>query len=420
MVSDPNARLRAGLASLAAGLAVPGLLVLVAVKASAADPPPGATQTVYLEYQELGSHIYGWRLNITPQDAPFKQEPDWGGRHICRGTMNSAFRGVEKPGTPPGHSINLPFAWDYTRGRLHLDVNRNGDLTDDTVQSVKPEASDYFYQVFTNLHLTFAGDAQSPRAVDITLYAHKGKTISGGNLTWRSLWQGKAVLQGRECQVGLIEHPNHVGSTTESYLLLRPWEEREKPCDLQDGLLTGFEYGANLFAYGRAYRLTCTYLPGGDAKYKLELIEAQAELGEVALTGKFIQRVVFREHQAKTPYTVLLDRPDPKVRIPVGTYNKYWAALKEKDAEAYCHYADWLNPKPVTITASNVAILQMGGPLTNWVTVQSRGGTLAFDYELRGAGGRYRLAGPADRSKPPQLAIYQNGKPVGAGKLEYG
>lgn len=412
---------RAGLASLAAGLAILGLLVFAGAKAGAAASSTGSNQTVYLEYRELGSRIRGWRLNVTPQAAPFQKEPDWGGRHICRGTINSAFRGVEKPGTPPDHAINLPFAWDYTRGELYLDLNRNGDLTDHPACSTPPGSGDYFYQTFTNIHLAFNGEAQSqPVLVDIALYADKGKSISGGNLTWHTFWQGKVVLQGRECQVGLIEHPNHLGTTEEAWLLLRPWEEREKPFSLEDGRLTGFEYGTNLFAHGQAYRLTCAYLPGDLPKYKLDLSEAQTELGEVELTGKFIQRVVLREHQAKTPYTVVLDRPEPKVRIPVGTYNKHWLALKEKDTEAFCHYADWLNPKPVTITASKLAVLNMGGPLTNWVTVEKRGRTLSCEYQLLGAGGRYRLSGPVDRSKPPQVAIYQKGKPVGSGKFEFG
>ena len=62
----------------------------------------------------------------------------------------------------------------------------------------------------------------------------------------------------------------------------------------------------------------------------------------------------------------------------------------------------------------------MGGPLTNWVTVAAQGRTLTFEYQLQGAGGRYRLAGPVDRSKPPQVAIYQNGKEVGSGNFEFG
>jgi hypothetical protein len=54
------------------------------------------------------------------------------------------------------------------------------------------------------------------------------------------------------------------------------------------------------------------------------------------------------------------------------------------------------------------------------VTVAAQGRTLNFEYQLQGAGGRYRLAGPVDRSKPPQVAINQNGKEVGSGKFEFG
>ncbi len=409
------------LKSLAPSLAILGLLVPIGAEASAADATASASQTVYLEYQELGSRIKGWQLNITPQAESFKKEPDWGGRYVCRGTINSAFRGVQKPGTPPSHAINLPFAWDYTRGQLCLDLKRNGDLTEHPAYSTLPGSGDYFYETFTNIHLAFNGEAPShPVLVDIALYAHKGKAISGGNLAWCSFWQGKAVFQEREYQVGLIEHPNHLGSTAEASFLLRPWSERGKDFSLEDGLFTGFEYCTNLFAYGQSYHLACAYLPGDNPKYKLELTEAQPELGEVALTGKSIQRVVLWEHQAKEPYTVVLDRPQPRVRVPVGTYNRYWVALRERATQAFCDYRDWGRPKPLTITATNPRALPMGGPLTNWVAVQNQGRALIFDYQLQGAGGRYRLAGPVDRSKPPELAIYQKGKPVGSGKFEYG
>lgn len=387
----------------AIGLAILGLFLLVGATAGAGDSLAGAHQTVYLEYQELGSRIKGWQLNITPQTEPFKKEPAWGGRHICRGTINSAFHGVERPGAPPGHAINLPFAWDYTQGKLYLDLNRNGDLAEHPAYSAQPGSGDYFYETFTNIHLAFNGEVPShPVLVDIALYAHKGKAISGGNLVWYSCWQGKAVLQGRECQVGLIEHPNHLGSTAEAFLLLRPWEDREKPFSLEDGLLVGFDYCTNLFAFGQAYRLACAYLPGDAAKYKLELPEAQTELGEVVLTGKSIQRVVLWEHQAKAPYTVVLDRPQPKVRVPVGTYNRYWVALRERSTEAFSDYRDWFRPKPVTINAASPLTLPMGGPLTNWVAVAAQSRNLTFEYQLQGAGGRYRLAGPVDRSKPPR------------------
>jgi hypothetical protein len=398
-----------------------GGLMPTGAQERAAAAPAGSTQTVYLEYREMDSRINGSRLNITPQAGSFKKEPDWGGRTICRGTINSAFRGVETPGASPGHSINLPFAWDYKQGKLYLDVNRNGDLTDDAVYSTTPSPGNYHYQTFTNIQLTFDAQALAHRVlVDIAVYGYDGKNISGGNLTWHSYWQGKALLGDRECQVGLVENPNHLGSTVEAHLLFRPWQDRDVPFSLEDGLMTGFEYCTNLFAHGHAYRLSCAYLPGDAPRFKLELTHAEPELGEVALTGKYIERLILKEHQAKVPFIVVLDWPATTARIPVGTYNSSWVALKEKETRAFSDYRDWFRVRPVTISAGKAAVLQAGGPLTNSVTVENQGRILSIEYQMLGAGGRYRLAGPVDRTKPPEVAIYQNGKKVGSGKFEYG
>ena len=411
----------ASVASLAGWLAMSCWLVPLGAAAQATAAPAGSTQTVYLEYREVDSYVNGSSLKITPRAEPFKKELDWGGRKICRGTINSAVRGVEKPGAAPINSINLPFAWDYQKGKLYLDVNRNGDLTDDEVYSTKPTPGEYFYQSFTNLHLTFDAQASAHRVkVQLNLYGHAGQNRPGGNLMWHYYWQGKALLGGSECEVGLIENPTRMGTTTEADLMLRPWKDWEKPFNMEDGRVTGFQYCTNLFACGQAYKLKCAYLPGDTPRFKLELTEANVELGEVALTGKYIERLILREHQVKVPYFVVLDRPEATAKIPVGTYNKCWAALKEKETEAYSDYRDWLGARPIAISASNVAVLHAGGPLTNWVAVENQGRSLSFEYQMQGDGGRYRLIGSEDRTKPPEVAIYQKGKQVGSGKFEYG
>ncbi len=418
MSSGPKVRSRVRVASLAGWLAMCGGLALAG---TAGRAPAGSTQTVYLEYREVDSYVSGSRLTITPRAEPFKKEPDWGGRKICRGTINSAGRGAPRPGADPTNTINLPFAWDYQKGKLYLDVNRNGDLTDDEVYSTKPTPGEYSYQSFTNLHLTFDAQASAHRVrVQLNLYGHAGQNSPGCTLMWYSYWQGKAMLGGRECEVGLIENPNHLGSTAEAYLLLRPWQDREKPFNTEDGRMTGFLYSTNLFACGQAYQLKCAYLPGDTPRFKLELAEADVELGEVALSGKYIERLIMRAHQAKVPYFVVLDRPAATAKIPLGTYNNCWVTLKEKETEAYSDYRDWLGVKPLTISASNAAVLRAGGPLTNWVTVDNQGRSLSFEYQMRGDGGRYRLIGTEDRTKPPEVAIYQKGKKVGSGRFEYG
>jgi hypothetical protein len=421
MSSGHNVRSGVSVASLAGWLAMSCWLVPLGAAAQATAAPPGFTQTVYLEYREVDSYVAGSALTITPRAEPFKKEPDWGGRKICRGTINSAFHGVQKPGADPTNSINLPFAWDYQKGKLYLDVNRNGDLTDDPVYSTKPTPGEYFYQSFTNLHLTFDAQASAHQVrMQINLYGHAGQNSPGGNLMWYSYWQGKAMLGGRECEVGLIENPNHLGSTAEAYLLLRLWQDREKPFNTGDGRMTAFLYCTNLFACGQAYQLKCAYLPGNAPRFKLELAEADVELGEVALTGKYIERLILRAHQAKVPYFVVLDRPEATAKIPVGTYNNCWVTLKEKETEAYSDYREWLGVRPITIAAGKAAVLHAGGPLTNWVSVENQGHTLALEYQMQGDGGRYRLMGPEDRTKAPEVAIYQKGKKVGSGRFEYG
>jgi hypothetical protein len=402
-------------------LALATVAALCGPLAGAAEAPAASGQTIYLDYTEAPTYVTGASLDITPHPVPFRQEPNWGGRHVCRGTVDSASHGARQPGALPTHAINLPFLWDYTEGKLYLDLNRNGDLTDDPVLSAKPSQGNYSYQSFTNLHIALSPKpGPHPVAVDLNFYGYTGRELSGATLLLHSYWQGKMVLHGQEYQVGLIEHPAHLGSTEQAFLLLRPWDERAKVFNTQDGLLSGCDFCTNLFACGQAHCLGCAYVPGDPPKFRLELTEAQAELGELELTGKSIRRAVLREHQAKLPYTVLLDRPAQRVKVPLGTYNKYWAALKEKDTEAFCDYRDWLKAPPLTVSSTKPAILRIGGPLTNSVSVKQEGRTLSFDYQLQGAGGRYRLAGPINQSHPPQLTIYQKGQAVGDANFQYG
>jgi len=69
------------------------------------------------------------------------------------------------------------------------------------------------------------------------------------------------------------------------------------------------------------------------------------------------------------------------------------------------------------------AVLTMGGPLTNSISVARHGWNLNLTYRLIGAeGGDYRLW-ECDRTKsgsPPQFAIYNGNKKIASGKFEYG
>ena len=78
------------------------------------------------------------------------------------------------------------------------------------------------------------------------------------------------------------------------------------------------------------------------------------------------------------------------------------------------------------ISERTPALLRVGGPLTNSVSVNRRGKILLLNYELVGAGGvlvgaggAYQLVNP-DRLHPPEFVIYQGDKKVASGKFEFG
>ena len=62
-----------------------------------------------------------------------------------------------------GASNSIAFAWDRTAGKLHLDLNRNLDLTDDPAGVFGCPEKNYSrnYQTFTNIHLSFKTPAGS-------------------------------------------------------------------------------------------------------------------------------------------------------------------------------------------------------------------------------------------------------------------
>lgn len=168
---------QAGGTTLVARLVVFGWLVMATGRVFSADTPAGSTQTVDLDYHELPTRIKGWRLAISPRLVPFPKEPELGGNPVGRGIINSTFAGVEPATNSTIPTFNLSFVWDYVRGRLYLDANHNGEFTDDPTYSIEPGSGtklregQYFYQTFTNIHLTVNAKAQPHRVlVDLSIY----------------------------------------------------------------------------------------------------------------------------------------------------------------------------------------------------------------------------------------------------------
>ena len=141
-------------------------------------------------------------------------------------------------------------------------------------------------------------------------------------------------------------------------------------------------------------------------------------MGELKLTGKYIKRLVL----PGTKCTVVLDDPAPAVKAPVGSYSQCQVQLKQGGAEAYretgVRFGGLSTDKVTVVNATHPAILTVGGPLTNSVTVNRHGRSLNLGYQLLGAGGEtYQLLGAR---RQPEFAAYRADKKIASGKFEFG
>jgi hypothetical protein len=379
----------------------------------AAEPVPATSPssnaiTASLEYQEANYSVNTWGVALTTQTVFFKKEPPAASGKIIRGLMNFG-----------GDSSNaIPFLWQRDARKLFLDLNRNRDLTDDPsgVYSSVP-ALPVNYQTFTNVHLPFNTPSGSRRVLtDITLYDYGAQPNCF--LAVRSFWQGKLALSGQDWQVGILEDAwGRFGSFDNSRLLLRPWEKRNQPFNVGDGLLDTVPFSRKLFVGGHAWQVEeIARSQNGEAGPALQFTEQSVALGELKITGQFIGRLVLGGGQ----YLVILDQPAGVVKVPTGSYNQPDVRLEHNGAGAFTRPGQPQGGGRISVDGKTPALLNAGGPLTNSVTASRQGADLHLDYLLVGAGGgTYQLA-KQDTSKPPQFAVYQGDKKIGSGDFEFG
>lgn len=388
-------------------LLLSGLLLLAAVPV-----PSGSTSSnavlVSLEYQEAERAVVNWGVPVSAQITPFKKEPAAASGKIIRGIF--IFSGAA--------SNSIPFLWQPKAGRLYLDTNRTQDLTGDPFKAPVADTTGPVYeQTFTNVHLLLNTASGISRVLaDILLYEYGSQSMSTFEV--RSFWQGKLTLQGRDWQAGLVQYmPNGSGSFDNSRLLLRPWERRNQPFNTADGLQATVPFSRKLFLDGRAWQLEClTRSHDAEPSPALQFTEQSAPLGELKITGQFVQRVIL----AGGPFLVVLDQPAASVQVPAGSYNQPDIALEQNGAAAYCVSSPSQTGRRISVSANTPAVLNVGGPLTNSVTVSREGRDLDLDYMLVGAGGESYKMATNGLPKPPAFAVYKDDKKIGSGEFEYG
>jgi hypothetical protein len=427
---------------------------------SDASAPPrsaaGNVTTVPLEYRETPYQFLYRDLTVKHLAVRFPTEPALVSGPVVRGVLRFGLN----------RSNSIPFLWQSRAAKLFLDLNRNQDLTDDpagawSARILRAANPNFISQMFTNIPLSFpASSGGTPMRVDLRFFQQIGRPASLlCNVALRSFWQGKVTLAGQDWQVGLVQNlSEQPGSFRKGQLLLRPWEERHRgfsavcdpvdawpvPWETQNWVLRAsdaFPFSPRVFFAGHSCELDWSAEPQGrEEKLVLRLTEQQPALGELRITGSFIQRLVL----AGGPYTVVLAQPAASLNVPVGQYYPLRIGLKQGRAEAYFNFglpqsgnasvrqgktggytpvlALPQSGQTIVVDDQRPAVLAVGGPLTNSVYALRQGRELKVAHRLLGAGGgEYRL-GPAylGSAGPPQFTIFKGKRKIGGGKFEFG
>jgi len=157
--------------------------------------------------------------------------------------------------------------------------------------------------------------------------------------------------------------------------------------------------------------------PANGFKPRLQFTEQTVALGDLKLTGQFIQRLML---PGVNGYLVICDRPSQTVKVPTGDYSTPEVLLDQNGVQAYCKPIQWQPGKKFSVTARTPATLAVGGPLTNSVEVTRHGAELRLNYQLLGAGGQVYHMLRVDSSQPPGFAIYKGEKQIASGTFEFG
>jgi 2-amino-4-hydroxy-6-hydroxymethyldihydropteridine diphosphokinase len=182
---------------------------------------PASAIVAHLQYREVDFAPLCREINVA-RSARFIREPAFVGPQVFRG------RFVLDNDT----NQSLPFAWDIQERRLYLDLNHNGDLTDDPKGVLT--AADRDLQLFRSLRLRF-GSEGGPYDVLVDAHVFEQGDTARVFLYVRSLWEGAVELGGKKWYLAVIDWPDgRIGATVPmkkigDRMILRPWADHDQP-----------------------------------------------------------------------------------------------------------------------------------------------------------------------------------------------
>ncbi len=382
----------------------PGIVVLLlaavfglAVNRSlaAAAPASNAPVTVALEYQETPLAMLTLRLP-----------------HRTALATNEVRKLPERSGAPPRLGCytfdrdRIAFAWYHDIRELRLDLNRNGDFTDDPAGVLSATNGPSRRQVFPGARLELTNVLGVHKFL-LELSVQANSTDAG----LQSFYAGRADLNGRACQVGLVLNPHLARfSASTNQLLLRPWDERLQPVTAPPAGLECVPLPTKLFFAGSGWEVR---LPraGSEPTKRLELEPCQPPLRELRVSGDSVWRTVL---EGDSGWTVVLDAPTGTVQVPAIPYRRQRVGVRQGETAAWTEFVARLD------VGNAQASLVLGGPLTNSAFVSRSDRNLIIRHVILGREGQaYHLA-RLDRAHPPEFTVFKGSKRLVTGRFAFG
>lgn len=375
----------------------------VCLAAGSVGAAPGDEHAFELTWREDGF----WKTVSCPmgQTKPFASEPDFEGREIVRGTfeVGSADQREE-----------VGFVWDYSKGQMYVDLNRDGDLTNDPngiVESPDDREGTYISQSFEPFPFEMTtSEGVYPYRISANLTRYRSQHAYG-QVNIQSGYEGDVELGEQRWRFRIADLLRGRIQENEQ---LDVWPVEKGGANRIDSV----PKAKRLFLDGRCYELEFAFdLSGGGRPVLRGLLrEQEVPMAALRIEGERISRLVFgNQDMLILPELEAGEEGRP---VPAGEFTCRSLTLKAGDLQASPARVEdlWMKAEP-----GETAVFRAGAPLESRVTVKRMGGVLQFGFELVGIGGEsYDASNVLSYEKRPSVSIYKGDLLLSSGQFEFG